>query len=170
MPSTDAIKILNRVLTILEKSFPQYARYARPYIPPGRQRAMQALQDIAVAENSLARQVSDEIISMGGLTESGDFPMEFTDTHDLGIDYMVQEAIGYQQQDLAELEVCVDRLAAAPAAHAVVSEILNLAKRHLKTLEELHVQPGSSTSFGVNGAVANDPPGSTAPSAPTQAR
>ena len=104
MPAETPIQILNRVLAILEKSFPQYARSARPYIPAGRQRAMQTLQDIAVAEDSLARQVTDQIIAMGGLTDSGDYPMEYTDTHDLGIDYMVQEAIGYMRQDIAELE------------------------------------------------------------------
>ncbi len=36
MSSIDTIHVLNRVLEILERSFPQYLRYARPYIPPGR--------------------------------------------------------------------------------------------------------------------------------------
>jgi bacterioferritin (cytochrome b1) len=160
MNPPNAIEILNRVLAIVEKSFPQYSRWARPYIPAGRQRAMQTLQDIAVAEDSLARQVTDQIIAMGGLPDSGDFPMEYTDTHDLGIDYMVQEAIGYMRQDIVELELCVQKLAPEPAAHAVVEEILNIERRHLKSLEELHVQPGSSTKFGANGAAANDAPAS----------
>jgi bacterioferritin (cytochrome b1) len=162
MTTADTIHQLNRVLAILEKSFPQYARHARPYIPAGRQRAMETLQDIAIAQESLARQVNDEIIALGGLTDAGDFPMDYTDTHDLGIDYMIEEAIGYQRQDIAELKACVERLTAAPAAHALVEEILNLAKRHLEHLEELHVKPGSSTSFGINGATTNDAPTSAA--------
>jgi bacterioferritin (cytochrome b1) len=167
MPVPDTIAVLNRVFAILEKSFPQYARWARPYVPPGRERAVQTLQDIAIAEESLAHQVSDEIIALGGRPDSGDFSMDFTDTHDLGIDYMVAEAIGYQKQDLAELEVCVERLAGAPAAHALVEEVLNLARRHLQHLEELPIRPGSSTSFGANGAATKVAPISDAPSAPT---
>jgi hypothetical protein len=33
MPSPDTINVLNRVLEILERSFPQYLLYARPYVP-----------------------------------------------------------------------------------------------------------------------------------------
>jgi bacterioferritin (cytochrome b1) len=158
MTTADTIAILNRVLEILERSFPQYSRWARPYIPAGRERAMQALQDIATAEDSLSEQVREQIIALGGLPNVGDFPMEYTDTHDLGIDYMVQEAIGYMRQDIAELESCIQRLASAPAAHAVVEEMLNIERRHLKTLEDLHVQPGVSTKFSADGAQTNDAP------------
>jgi bacterioferritin (cytochrome b1) len=167
MPSSDPTAILNRVLAMLRKSFPQYARHARPYIPPGHEQAWRTLKDIATTEESLAHQVNDEIVSMGGTTDSGDFPIEFTDTHDLGIDYMIAEAIGYQRQDIADLDACIKDLADRPSAHAVCEEILNVAKRHLKSLEDLHANPGSSTDFGANGAKANDAPVSQVPTAPT---
>jgi hypothetical protein len=66
------------------------------------------------------------------------------------------------RQDIAELERCVLKLAPEPAAHAVVEEILNIERRHLKSLEELHVQPGISTKFSADGAKTNDAPASTA--------
>jgi bacterioferritin (cytochrome b1) len=169
MPLPTAIDLLNQVLAMLRKSFPQYARYSRPYIPAGHEQAWRTIKDIATAEESLAHQVSDEILSMGGLTYSGDFPIDFTDTHDLGIDYMIAEAVGYQRQDIAKLEAIIEGLKSTPSAHAVVEEILNVAKRHLKTLEELHAKPGSSTIFGTNGAVSNDAPAANPPSAPTNA-
>ena len=158
MPSPTPVDLLNQVLAMLRKSFPQYARYSRPYIPPGHEEAWRMLKDIATAEESLAHQVSDEILSMGGLTYAGDFPIDFTDTHDLGIDYMISEAMGYQRQDITKLEIIIESLKSTPSAHAVVEEILNVAKRHLKTLEDLHAKPGSSTSFGTNGAASNDAP------------
>jgi bacterioferritin (cytochrome b1) len=162
MPAKAPIDILNRVLVILRKSFPQYARYSRPYIPPGHERAWRTLRDIAITEESLAHQVSDEILAEGGLIAAADFPIEFTDTHDLGIDYMIAEAVGYQRQDIKELEECVEALAKVATPHAVVEEILAVSKRHLKSLEELHANPGSSTSFGTNVAASNDAPASAA--------
>jgi bacterioferritin (cytochrome b1) len=167
MPAQTAIDRLNRVLAMLRKSFPQYARHARPYIPPGHEQAWRTLKDIATTEESLAHQVNDEIIALGGLPDHGDFPIEFTDTHDLGVDYMIAEAVGYQRQDIADLEEIVNALANVPSSHAVCEEILNVAKHHLKSLEDLHAKPGSSTDFGANGAKTNDAPVSQAPSAPT---
>src|SRR3954447_4508143 len=46
MSSLDTIDTLNRVLEILERSFPQYLRWARPYIPAGRQNVMQTIETI----------------------------------------------------------------------------------------------------------------------------
>jgi bacterioferritin (cytochrome b1) len=160
MPSPTPVDLLNQVLAMLRKSFPQYARFSRPYIPPGHEQAWRMIKDIATAEESLAHQVSDEILSMGGLTHAGDFPIDFTDTHDLGIDYMVAEAMGYQRQDIAKLETIIEGLKSTPSAHAAVEEILSVARRHLKTLEDLHAKPGSSTSFGANGAAPTDAPAS----------
>jgi bacterioferritin (cytochrome b1) len=164
MPASDPISILNRVLAILRRSFPQYARYSRPFIPPGRERAMQAIADVAITEEKLAEQVNNQIIALGGLPNAGDFPTEFTDTHDLGIDYVIAEAMGYQRQDLVELESCRAALGAHTEAEALVAEIVNIAKRHLKTFEELHVEPGASTKFTSNGAAgeAASPPAATA--------
>ena len=156
MPSPTPVDLLNQVLAMLRKSFPQYARYSRPYIPPGHEEAWRTIKDIATAEESLAHQVNDEILSMNGLTYAGDFPIDFTDTHDLGIDYIIAEAMGYQRQDITKLETIIEGLKPTPSAHAVVEEILNVAKRHLKTLEDLHANPRSSTSFGTNGAASND--------------
>ena len=156
MPSPTPVDLLNQVLAMLRKSFPQYARVLAPYIAPGHEAAWRAIKDIATAEESLAHQVNDEILSMNGLTYAGDFPIDFTDTHDLGIDYMIAEAMGYQRQDITKLETITESLKSTPSAHAVVEEILSVARRHLKTLEDLHAKPGSSTSFGPNGAAAND--------------
>ena len=140
MNSTDAIDILNRVLAILSRSFVQYLRYGRPYIPRGRERTMETIEDVAVAQDALADRIVQLIDESGGSPDYGDFPMEFTDTHDLGIDFLIEEAIGYQKQDIAELAKHVDALHQAPAAQSLVSEALGMAKGHLELLEELVVQ------------------------------
>src|SRR4051795_5708942 len=115
MPSPDTITVLNRVLEILERSFPQYLRYARPYIPPGRENIMQTIEQIVAGQDALAERVSQHIFESSGLPDHGDFPIEFTDTHDLDIDFLIAEAIGCLKQNVEELTQSVDTLRLAPA-------------------------------------------------------
>jgi hypothetical protein len=145
MPSSDTIETLNRVLAILERSFPQYLQWARPYIPPGREDVVEAVADMVAGQRALADRVIEMIADSGALPDTGKFPIEFTDTHDLGIDYLIEEAIGYQKQDIADWAECVDELNLSPSAQSLASEALGMAKGHLESLEELHVSPGSST-------------------------
>jgi hypothetical protein len=146
-PSPDSIEILNRVLVLLQKSFPQYLQYARPYIPPGREAVSKTIDDIVTCQNRLAESIAQFVFESGGLPDPGRFPIEFTDTHDLAIDFLIREAIGYQKEDIATLQECVERLRLAPAAQALASEALGMAKGHLESLEELPVSPGSTTKF-----------------------
>jgi hypothetical protein len=155
MTSTDPIHSLNRVLSLLRKSFPQYLRWGRPYTPPGREHLMQTIEDVALAQDGLADRVSLLVDESGGLPDDGEFPMEFTDTHDLAIDFLIDEAIGYQKQDIAELAQLADDLKSAPAAKSLASEALGLAKGHLELLEKLGAKPGASTIVR-NGAPALD--------------
>src|SRR3990172_8834395 len=134
MSSPDTIDVLNRELAILQRSFPQYLRYARPYIPPGREHVMKKIDEIAAGQDALAERVNQTVFESGGLPDDGKFPIEFTDTHDLGIDFLIQEAIEYQKQDIADLEQCVDALRLAPAAQSLAAEALGLAKGHLESL------------------------------------
>lgn len=137
MPTNDSIDVLNRLLAILERSFPQYLKYARPYVPTGREGVWETIDEIVAGEDALAERVSRLIFASGGLPEPSEFPIEFTDTHDLDIDYLIREAIGYQRQDIADLERLADSPNLSPAARALAAEALGMAKGHLESLEEL---------------------------------
>jgi hypothetical protein len=158
MPSPDTIEILNRVLVLLTRSFPQYLRYSKPYIPPGREDVLDTIREIAAGQDRLAERISHNIFESGGLPDPGRFPIEFTDTHDLAIDFLTREAIGYQKEDVASLQQCVDALRLAPAAQSLAAEALGLTKGYLRSLEELHVRGNSSTKLGGAKAFANDAP------------
>jgi hypothetical protein len=145
MPSIDTIDTLNRVLAILERSFPQYLRWARPYIPAGRENFMQTNETIATGQDLLAERVAQQVFEAGGLADHGEFPIEFTDTHDLDIDFLIAEAIDCLKQDITELTQCVDALRLAPAAQSLASEALGLTKGHLELLQKLPVDPAAST-------------------------
>jgi hypothetical protein len=153
MSSADTIENLNRVLVLLQRSFPQYMRYARPYVPPGRESVMVTIHEIAAGQDALAERVSQTIFESGGTVDPGDFPIEYTDTHDLAVDFLVLEAIDSQKQDVAELEQIVESLRLAPASQSLASEALGMAKGHLESLEELKSKAGQSTNTA-NGAPA----------------
>jgi hypothetical protein len=156
MASTDTIDLLNRVQVILRSSFPQYLQYARPHVPAGREKVMETIDEIVAGQMALAARVSEHIFESGGLPEKGKFPVEFTDTHDLEIDFLILEAIAYQKQDIADLAECVDALRLSPAAQALAAESLGMAKGHLESLEELQVDPTASTVIRGAGGPAYD--------------
>jgi hypothetical protein len=158
MPSPETIDVLNRVLAILERSFTQYLRYAKPYVPPGRENVEQSLADIVASQDALAERVSQMIFEAGGLPDNGKFPTEYTDSHDLAIDYLILEAIDGQKQDIADLAGCVEKLRAFPSAQALALETLGLAKGNLETLENLARRPQAAMNLSGPPAFANDVP------------
>lgn len=158
MPSTETTDVLNRVLAILERSFTQYLRWAKPYVPPGREDVEQSLAQIVAGQDELAERVSHLVFEAGGLPDNGKFPIEYTDTHDLAIDYLIREAIDNQKQDIVDLANCAEALRHSPAAQSLASEALGQAKGNLETLEELARRPPAAMNLGGPPAFANDVP------------
>jgi hypothetical protein len=159
MPSTETTDNLNRVLTILERSFPQYLKFARPYIPPGREDVMRTIFEIVAGQDALAERVSAMVFEAGDLPDDGKFPIEFADTHDLSIDFLIREAIDCQKQDIADLKECVAALRISPAAQMLAEEALGQAKGHLESLEELAkpVAPSKPNAAPVSKEAKNIP-------------
>jgi hypothetical protein len=117
---------------------------------------MQTVETIASGQDLLAERVAQQVSEAGGLPDHGDFPIEYTDTHDLDIDYLVAEAIDCLKQDISELTQCVDALRLAPSAQSLASEALGLAKGHLEQLEKLPIDPAASTVVTAPPARDND--------------
>lgn len=137
MPQESPAKLLYQLLAVVGKSFPQYLQYSRPYIPAGREGVMETLQTIVHNQDGFAERISRMIADLGYPVRRGEFPMAFTDSHDLGIDYQIAAAIEYQQQDIESIGRIVSQLQFFPAAKALAEEALGLAKGHLDTLQEL---------------------------------
>jgi len=134
-PST--IQNLNRLLAILGRSFPQYLQYSRPYVPPGRDELIEALQSIVADQNAISERISQILIDAHAPLRPGEFPMDYTDKHDLDIDYLVGIAVEFQEQDIASISQLVEQLQTAPAAKALTEEALGMAKGHLDSLREM---------------------------------
>ncbi|MCA9261763.1 MAG: hypothetical protein KDA61_21245 [Planctomycetales bacterium] len=135
--TSDTIRLLNRLLAILCKSFPQYLQFSRPYVPAGHDDAMAVVAAVARDQQAMADRISRLIVEADECPRPGEFPMQFTDTHDLSIDWVLKEAVRCQAEDVEAIAAIVDRLQTAPAAKAAAEEALGMAKGHLESLAEV---------------------------------
>jgi len=137
LSTTNTIDALNQLLVTLGRSFPQYLRYARPYIPPGHERIAETFEEITSDQNELIDRISQQIYDSGELPDPGKFPTEFTNSHDLSIDYLARESIHLVEQDVARLTNCAESLHLAPAAKTLAEEAVGMTQGHLESLKEL---------------------------------
>ena len=133
----DSKTSLNHLLAIQCRSFPQYLQWARPYVPRGRDEVMDTIGAIVTDQNTIADRINALLQDAGSLSRTGEFPMEYTDLHDLDIDFLLNAAVNYQQQDVEAIEALVQQLSTSPAAKAVAEESLGMAKGHLDSLRDL---------------------------------
>jgi hypothetical protein len=133
----ETLGLLNRLLAIHERSFMQYLAYAKPYVPPGREDVLETFEAMDNDQDVMAGRISHMIIDAGALPRSGEFPMEFTDMHDLSVDFLLKAAVRYQEFDVEVIGEIVNRLSNEPAAKAVAEEALGMAKGHFDSLREL---------------------------------
>ena len=137
MLSATTIGALNRLLAIHCRSFPQYLQYARPYVTGAGGEKLQIIEQIAEDQQQLSDRIATMLQTADQTPNTGRFPMEFTDTHDLSIDFLLGEAVKYQREDIEAIEACALRLKNLPDGFALAEEALGMAKGHLHCLEEV---------------------------------
>ncbi len=137
MARSNSNAALNRLLTIVYRSFPVYLADACPWIHDGDARAKQLLDHIVADYRMYSQRLSDLLMERRALTGFGEFPMAFTDTHDLSLDYLLNEMAYYQKQDIAAIQQCGADLSGDPEARALAEEVRGNARGHLASLEEL---------------------------------
>ena len=141
MQAAQSIFVLNRLLARLCRSLPAYLADGFPWHRPGDHRGLSVLKQIIADQQAMAARVAEAVLDRRGAPDTGEFPMEFTDTQFLSLDFLVQEVIHYQRQDIAATERCVRELSGDRAAREVAEEALGQARAHLESLEELARQP-----------------------------
>lgn len=142
--SDASIQILNRLLAIHCRSLPQYLRWSRPYAPAGRSHSLEALAAIARDQDGMAERITHAIADAGANPHTGEFPMQFTDLHDLDLDFMIATAERCQEQDVETIAALVAAADQSPAVKALAEESLGMAKGHLDTLRELSQPAGAA--------------------------
>jgi hypothetical protein len=141
----DSAASLHRLLVILYRSLPMYLSSAAPWTHRGDERAAKLLHHIVADQKRYTQKIVELLFDRRQTLSFGDFPMVFTDTHDLSLDYLVNEMIFYQNQDVAAIGQCINELRMDLPARALAEEILGNALGHLQSLEELPKTPAAST-------------------------
>ena len=141
MPSSNIREALVRLLATQTHSLAMYLTYTSPWMRDGDNHAMQVVSQVVEDQKQIAARVFDHMQQLYGRVDSGEFPMEFTSTHDLSLEYLVKLVIASQQQDIKTLEACVRELSADPTARVLAEEALGEARGHLESLVELTSQP-----------------------------
>ena len=134
---TRSIEALNRLLVIEHRSFPMYLAYASPWTHQGDEKAAETMHNIVADQQMMAQRVAELIDQLGGRIETGEYPMEFTDTHFLSLDFLLKELHGRQRRDVAEIERLVARLANDREARELAEEALGMERAHLEAVEAL---------------------------------
>lgn len=131
------VDVLNRLLALHSRSLPTYLASARPWVAENEQEAITVLRHIAESQVSIVERLGTLIVEEGGVPAIGEFPMMFTDMHDLSMDYILPQLIEWIESDIKTIRDCVGQLNGAPAAKAIAEEALGAAQAHLDSLHEL---------------------------------
>jgi hypothetical protein len=138
MAQPNPLEILNRLYALHSCSLPRYLASAPPWSPPlSDAAALTALRHIAEDQQVMADRIGAVILEHGGTVLSGEFPMEFTDMHDLSLDYVMPQVKARQEREIEFIRRCIQALEHAPAARAIAEEALGAAIAHLDNLSDL---------------------------------
>ncbi len=134
--NVDSVQMLNRLLAVEHRSLPMYLADACPWRRPGDEKAAETLANIVADKRDMVARIAEVIQDRGGTLNFGAYPMEFTDTHDLGLDYLIRELIRTQQLDIQRIERLVELLRDDPAACELAQEVLGSERAHLEALRQ----------------------------------
>jgi hypothetical protein len=134
---TSRADALNRLLAIHYRSLPMYLSNTRPWMRAGDEPAARALSHIVDDQKQRVERISDMLLDEGADIDAGAFPMAFTDTHDLSLDYLITELIDHQRRDIAAIDEIVRDAGEDVALRRLAEEALGAAQGHLQSLSEL---------------------------------
>lgn len=138
---------LNRLLTIVYRSLPMYLTFANPWTQRSDAPAVTALRNIVDDQQQLSNRIAEYILdNHHGPIEMGEYPLDFPDTHDLSLDYLLKKLVVCQKADIEALESVVADLQQDRHAAVLAEEALGAARGHLETLQEL---TGETVKAGV---------------------
>jgi hypothetical protein len=135
--SAQSVALLNALFQTVHRSLPMYlAEAADPWKHAGDEKAAETLENIVADQRAFAARIADMILDHGVL-DPGGYPMEFTDTHFLALDFLIGELVKYQRRDVARIQRIVKALSDDPEARELAEETLGAEKAHLEMLEAL---------------------------------
>jgi hypothetical protein len=135
-PST--LDLLNQLLALHSRSLPTYLDSARPWFSEPNSDAEAVLRLIAEDHRLMVDRIGTLILEHEGTIKPSEFSMDFTDMHDLSVDYLIPQVVARLEEDIDWIRrECVPQLSGASEARAIAEEALGAAQGHLDSLNEL---------------------------------
>lgn len=142
----ETLAVLNRLLRLHSRSLPVYLAECQPWTAPEAQTKAAAVREIAVSQKEMVDRLAELVLDLGGVTDLGDFPLNFTRYNDLSIDFLIGEMIAKQRREVQTIAACVDQLREAPeAALALAEEAHGAALGYLDKLVEVSQAAASAS-------------------------
>lgn len=136
--ASTSIADLTRLLQMHATSLPTYLANAHPWIGIGQRQSEDCLNQISRDHQYMAGKILQRILDLGGSPgQTSGFPMEFTDLHDLSLDYILKEVLRHQQALESITNECVTKLASQPESQSIAYEAAGMARGHRELLQEL---------------------------------
>jgi len=137
MNEIQTIQSLNELLRTLCRSLPAYLVHAKPWTKSGDRRISTALEHLAADQQRYAARVAEALVELGVRPDTGRFTSLYTSKNDLAIEYLLEEILDQQEQDIGVIEQCAAELEGVPSLHVLAEEILGNARGHFDILREL---------------------------------
>src|SRR3990167_952559 len=116
MSDANTNRLLNHLVAIHNRSLPVYLTYAAPAWHDGEEAAKETMRSIAADQRETADRLAAMITKNGGVVNNGEFPIYYTGYHDLSFDFLLNEIIKEQKEDIVTIESVVSKLPLVPLA------------------------------------------------------
>jgi hypothetical protein len=132
-----SVKVLNRLLALLDCSLARYLSFARPWV-----RRRYLLLDAVARRMSyeheiFARRIARLIVDRRGTVQSCVFPMGFTSYNDLSLEFLAPRLLEHQRALVVTAEETAKELDGDAEARRVVNNIAASLQRYAELLHEL---------------------------------
>ena len=141
MTDSYVARLLSGLFAIEYRSLPMYLCDAQPWRRSSDERAASTLHDIVADQRATAARIAEAIHDLGAHVAPSTYPMDFTDTHDLAIDFLLRRILERQRADIAAIERLIPKFGAHRVGRELAEEALGSEKAHLEALESLVAQP-----------------------------
>jgi hypothetical protein len=128
---------LNRLLVVLSRSMPMYLSHAAPWVSYNGDGTREALESLVAGQKRSIERLTQLLQSRRHTIDPGEFPMTFTDLHDLSLGFLLHRLVEHQRHDVQAIEHCVGQLHDDVEGHDLAQEVLADARAHLQKLESL---------------------------------
>ncbi len=137
MNESSNLETLNELLQTLGRSLAAYLAQARPWTPCQGEKLCEAVTRLAADQKRYIARLEQAIVELGGRPDPGRFPAEFAAKNDLSLEYLRQELLRRQEEDIAAIKQCAEQLEGDASLHSLAEEILGNAKGHRDILKEM---------------------------------